>query len=66
MVAGGGFFGGGAGYSAGAGGGGSGYINTSLLTEAQTIAGNTSFTSPTGTNETGHTGDGYARITAID
>ena len=29
-------------------------------------AGNTSFTSPTGSNETGHTGNGYARITVVD
>ena len=63
------------------GGGGSGYVYTSstasnypsgcllnssyYLTNAQTIAGNTAFTSPTGTNETGHTGNGYIRITAI-
>lgn len=45
------------------GGGGSGYINTSKLTSASTIAGNTSFTSPTGSSETGHSGDGYIRIT---
>lgn len=45
------------------GGGGSGYINTSKLTSASTIAGNTSFTSPTGTIETGHSGNGYIRIT---
>ena len=36
------------------------------LTSAATIAGNTQFTSPTGTNETGHSGNGYARITALD
>lgn len=63
------------------GGGGSGYVYTSstassypsgcllnssyYLTNAQTIAGNTAFASPTGTNETGHTGNGYVRITAI-
>ena len=63
------------------GGGGSGYVYTSStasnypsgcllnssyhLTDAQTIAGNTAFTSPTGTNETGHTGNGYIRITVI-
>ena len=63
------------------GGGGSGYVYTSstassypsgcllnssyYLTEAQTIAGNTSFVSPTGTAETGHTGNGYVRITVI-
>lgn len=64
------------------GGGGSGYVYTSstasnypsgcllnssyYLTNAQTIAGNTAFTSPTGTNETGHTGNGYIRITVIE
>ena len=64
------------------GGGGSGYVYTSstasnypsgcllnssyYLTEAQIIAGNTSFTSPTGSSETGHTGNGYVRITVIE
>ena len=33
------------------------------LTDASTIAGNSSFMSPTGTSETGHSGDGFARIT---
>lgn len=63
------------------GGGGSGYVYTSstasnypsgcllnssyYLTSASTTAGNTSFTSPTGTSETGHTGNGYVRITVI-
>ena len=66
----------------GGGGGGSGYVYTSTtasnypsgcllnsayyLTDASTIAGNTAFTSPTGTSETGHSGDGYIRITAIE
>lgn len=64
------------------GGGGSGYIYTSstasnypsgcllnssyYLTNAQTIAGNTAFTSPTSSSETGHTGNGYIRITVIE
>ena len=64
------------------GGGGSGYVYTEstssnypsgcllnssyYLTDAQTIAGNTSFTAPTGSSETGHSGNGYARITALD
>ncbi len=64
------------------GGGGSGYIYTSTsastypsgcllnsqyyLENATTLAGNTSFTSPTGASETGHTGDGYVRITVIE
>lgn len=63
------------------GGGGSGYVYTSstasnypsgcllnssyYLTNASTIAGNTAFTSPTGTSETGHVGNGYIRITVI-
>ena len=78
---GGGWYGGGAGGAVSGGGGGSGYVYTSstasnypsgcllnssyYLTNAQTIAGNTSFTSPTGTSETGHTGNGYIRITVI-
>lgn len=64
------------------GGGGSGYIYTSstaknypsgcllnsthYLASASTKAGNTSFKSPTGTNETGHSGNGYVRITVIE
>ena len=64
------------------GGGGSGYVYTSAtaasyptgclltskhyLTDAATTAGNASFTGPTGTAETGHSGDGYARITALE
>lgn len=64
------------------GGGGSGYVYTSAtaanyptgclleskyyLTDAATTAGNVSFTGPTGTAETGHSGDGYARITALE
>lgn len=67
---------------AGGGGGGSGYVYTEAtaanypsgclltsayyLTDAQTIAGDQSFASPDGTAETGHAGDGYVRITAID
>lgn len=61
------------------GGGGSGFVLSSgsvgsvpsgyLLgsqyysTDWSTVAGNTSFLSPTGISETGHTGDGYIRIT---
>lgn len=64
------------------GGGGSGYVYTSstaknypngcllnsthYLTNARTIAGNTSFTSHTGSSETGHSGNGYCRITVIE
>lgn len=64
------------------GGGGSGYVYTSstaenypsgcllnssyYLSNARTIAGNTSFTSPTGSSETGHSGNGYCRITVIE
>nr|DAF25309.1 MAG TPA: Glycine rich protein [Caudoviricetes sp.] len=62
-------------------GGGSGYVYTAdtatnypsgcllnssyYLAEAQTIAGNTSFPSPNGGTETGHEGNGYARITVL-
>ena len=45
------------------GGGGSGYVNTKLLEDAMTIAGNTKFLSPTGIEELGHQGDGAAVIT---
>lgn len=64
------------------GGGGSGYVYISstasnypsgcllnssyYLSDAKTIAGNTSFTSPTGSSETGHSGNGYCRITVIE
>lgn len=64
------------------GGGGSGYVYTTdtasnypsncllnssyYLTNASTIAGNTSFVSPINVSETGHTGNGYVRITAIE
>ena len=63
-------------------GGGSGYVYTSstasnypsgcllnssyYLTDATTIKGNTSFPSPSGGNETGHAGNGYARISSIE
>lgn len=63
------------------GGGGSGYVYTSstasqypsrcllnsahYLTDAATVAGNTSFTGPTGTSETGHSGNGYCKITYL-
>ena len=45
----------------------SGYLldSTYYLTDAQTIAGNTSFPSTSGSTETGHQGNGYVRITAI-
>lgn len=60
---GGGYYGGGCGYTNGSSaGGGSGYVNTSKLTDASTIAGNTSFPSPTGGTETGHAGNGWAKI----
>lgn len=62
-------------------GGGSGYVYTSstasnypsgcklnsthYLTSASTVAGNTSFTGTGGSSETGHSGNGYVRITVI-
>lgn len=61
------------------GGGGSGFVWTGenappsyllgpeyYLTNANTYAGNTSFESPTGGNETGHAGSGYIRVTALE
>lgn len=45
------------------GGGGSGYVNTNLLVNYETIAGNQSFLSPSGVLETGHAGNGAAQIT---
>ena len=75
---GGGWYGGGAGNAAG---GGSGFVWTSsttsnvpsgysvgteyYLADAATYAGNTSFASTSGGTETGHSGDGYARITLV-
>ena len=47
------------------GGGGSGYVNTSLLTNAKTIAGNTNFPSPNGETETGHLDEGACIVTQI-
>lgn len=63
------------------GGGGSGYIYTSgtassypsgcllnssyYLVNAATSDGSSSFTSPSGTSETGHSGNGYAKVTYI-
>lgn len=78
---GGGWYGGGSGGRA-AGGGGSGYVYTSstassypsgcllnssmYLTDANTIAGNASMPSTSGSTETGHSGNGYVRITVIE
>ncbi len=45
-----------------AAGGGSGHIGT-MLTNGATIAGNQTFSSPTGGTETGHSGNGYCKIT---
>ena len=42
--------------------GGSGYVGT--LNDARTVVGTASFPSPSGSTETGHEGDGYARIIA--
>lgn len=44
--------------------GGSGYVS-SALTNIQTINGESSFPSTSGSTETGHSGNGYARITVI-
>ena len=47
----------------GSGSGGSGYIGT--LDNAASLDGENTFPSPTGTNEIGHSGNGYARITYL-
>ena len=44
------------------GSGGSGYITSSRIS-GQTIAGNQEFSAPDGSTETGHSGNGYARVT---
>jgi len=64
---GGGYYGGGCGWGAG-GGGGSGYIGGVITyggITASTVAGNTSFSSPAGSVETGHVGNGHARFTLL-
>ncbi len=64
------------------GGGGSGYVYTAAtagnypsgclltsdhyLADASTTAGTSSFTAPSGASETGHSGDGYVRVTALE
>ena len=64
------------------GGGGSGYVYTAAtagnypsgclltsdhyLADASTTAGTSSFMAPGGASETGHSGDGYVRITALE
>lgn len=79
---GGGWYGGGCGDNTAPGGGGSGYVYTAgtasqypsgcllnslyYLSNAQTIAGNQSFPAPGGDNETGHSGNGYARIALVE
>lgn len=61
---GGGFWGGWAGTnSVSSGGGGTGYVNKAFLSQdAETIAGNKTFKSPAGIDETGHKGHGAAKI----
>ena len=59
---GGGWYGGSTG-TYGSGGGGSGYIGG--VTSGQTVVGNQTITEPNGTSSTGHTGNGYARITYL-
>lgn len=60
---GGGYYGGaGGGYNGCSGGGGSGYVSPSLLTNAYTSAGNETFPSTNSSTETGHSGNGYCKI----
>lgn len=48
------------------GAGGSGFVS-SILSSASTKAGNVDFPNTAGTgNETGHSGNGYARITLVE
>ncbi len=61
---GGGWYGGGGTSYSGAAGGGSGHIGSGVT--GSTVAGNTVFAAPAGGTETGHTGNGYARITLIE
>ena len=58
---GGGWYGGGGSPYAYGGGGGSSYVGG--VTNGKTIAGNESMPSPTGGTETGHSGNGYCKIT---
>lgn len=65
---GGGWWGGGAGFwqqdrGAAGGGGGSSHVNSMLFTKIVLQAGNETFKSPAGIDETGHTGGGLVRIT---
>lgn len=72
---GGGYYGGGGGgyrasssyyyYGQSGGGGGSGYVD-STLTDTQNSAGSASFPATGGGTETGHAGNGYARITVLE
>ena len=61
---GGGWYGGGGTSYSGAAGGGSGHIGSGVT--GSTVAGNTVFAAPAGGTETGHTGNGYAKITLIE
>lgn len=62
---GGGLYGGGCGTAGTGGAGGSGYVNKTLLTNTETIAGDESIPAPGGGTEMGHPGNGYARITNV-
>ena len=66
---GGGWYGGGAGNNqsggGSAGGGGSGYVNLSVLDTGTLYGGNVEFDSTSGGKETGHCGNGYAKITCL-
>lgn len=46
-------------------GGGSGHVNYDAMLSGETIGGDTTFKAPNGTDETGHTGSGYARVTFL-
>ncbi len=61
---GGGWYGGGGNSYAGIGGGGSGHLGAGVT--GSMMAGNSLFTAPGGGTETGHVGEGYARITVVE
>lgn len=63
---GGGWYGGSFGFDdGGSAGGGSGHIGSAMIS-GETIGGDQTFKAPDGTDETGHSGDGYARVTLIE
>jgi len=48
------------------GGGGSGHLHSTRITASNSIPGNQTMPNPTGGNQTGHGGNGFARITFLE